>query len=122
MYLAYGFLHLLEGVDKLKQNKNKSIIIYILVSIIIITGLVYLLNNVNKKNEEVDYSTITGYFNDLKVSEDILMTSRYLSLRLTLEQESLPINLSVRLKKRNTQYQVQQRFTTSYLMISMIIK
>lgn len=58
-----------NGVDKLKQNKNKSIIIYILISLAIIAGLVYMLNNVNTKNDKVDYSTITGYFDDLKVSE-----------------------------------------------------
>lgn len=53
----------------MKQNKNKSIIIYILISLAIIAGLVYMLNNVNTKNDKVDYSTITGYFDDLKVSE-----------------------------------------------------
>ncbi len=69
MPLASGFLHLLEGVDKLKQNRNKSIIIYILVSVAIITGLVYLLNNVTRKTDEIDYSTITGYFDSYRVSE-----------------------------------------------------
>lgn len=58
-----------NGVDKLKQNKNKSIIIYLLVSLVIISGLVYMLNNVNKKTDKVDYSTVTSYFDDLKVSE-----------------------------------------------------
>lgn len=53
----------------MKQNKNRSIIIYILVSVAIIVGLVYMLNSVNTNTEKVDYSTITGYFDDLKVSE-----------------------------------------------------
>ncbi len=53
----------------MKQNKNKSIIIYILVSIAILAGIVFMLNNVNTNTDKVDYSTITGYFDDLKVSE-----------------------------------------------------
>ena len=53
----------------MKQNKNKSIIVYILVSLAIISGLVFLLNNVNSNADKVDYSTITSYFDDYKVSE-----------------------------------------------------
>ena len=53
----------------MKQNKNKSLIIYILVSLAIIAGIVFMLNKVNTKKDEVDYSTVTGYFDDLRVSE-----------------------------------------------------
>ncbi len=54
----------------MKSNKNKSLLIYLLVSAAVILGLVFLLNNVTRTaNRNTPYSEVLSYFDDLEVSE-----------------------------------------------------
>lgn len=53
----------------MKNNRNKSLLAYFLVSAAVIFGLVFLLNGVTRSpSEDVKYSKILEYFNDLEVS------------------------------------------------------
>lgn len=54
------------------MNKNggfKSLLIYLLISGAIIFGLIYLLSSLGGSGEDIDYSEIMTYFDDLRVSE-----------------------------------------------------
>ncbi len=54
----------------MKGNKNKSLLVYLLVSAAVIFGLVFLLNNISSpKNSDVKYSEVLAQFDELKVSE-----------------------------------------------------
>ena len=54
----------------MKGNKNKSLLIYLLVSVAVIFGLVYLLNSVTRTaNKNTQYSEVLSYFDNLEVSE-----------------------------------------------------
>lgn len=52
-----------------KNSNGKSLLIYLLVSVAIIGGLVYMLTSMSKNNSNTPYSQIMKYFDDLKVSE-----------------------------------------------------
>ena len=103
----------------MKQNRNKSIIIYILVSVAIITGLVFMLNNVNTNKDEVDYSTITGYFDDLRVSEFTLdLGSGELSYKLIGSSEekkyTVPSVTAFYNRIFNDQYDYQKEYNKAH--------
>lgn len=51
------------------KNGGKSLLIYLVVSICIITGLVYMLMSMSTKSDEVKYSEVMGHFDELEVSE-----------------------------------------------------
>ncbi|MBE6868620.1 MAG: ATP-dependent zinc metalloprotease FtsH [Ruminococcus albus] len=51
------------------KNGGKSLLIYLVVSICIITGLVYMLMSMSTKNDEVKYSDVMGHFDALEVCE-----------------------------------------------------
>lgn len=54
----------------MKGNRNKSLLIYLLVSAAVIFGLVFLLNNITgTNNSNVKYSEVLSYFDELEVSE-----------------------------------------------------
>ena len=54
----------------MKSNKNKSLLIYLLVSAAVIFGLVYLLSSVTRTaNKNIQYSEVLSYFDNLEVSE-----------------------------------------------------
>ena len=53
----------------MKKSGGKSLLIYLAISAIIIFGLVYALTHLTSKNDDVTYSTVMEYFDDLKVSE-----------------------------------------------------
>lgn len=54
----------------MKSNKNKSLLIYLLVSAAVIFGLVYLLSSVTRTaNKNTQYSEVLSYFDNLEVSE-----------------------------------------------------
>ena len=53
----------------LKKSGGKSLLIYLVISAVIIFGLVYALTSLTNSSEEVSYSQIMGYFDDLQVSE-----------------------------------------------------
>lgn len=54
----------------MKGNKNKSLLVYLLVSAAVIFGLVFLLNNISSpKNSDVKYSEVLAQFDELEVSE-----------------------------------------------------
>ena len=52
-----------------KNNNGKSLIIYLLISIAIIGGLVYMLTSMSKNNSDIVYSEIMEQFDNLQVSE-----------------------------------------------------
>ncbi len=54
------------------MNKNsgfKSLLIYLLISVCIVGGIVFLLSSLDGAEDEKDYSEIMTYFDDLRVSE-----------------------------------------------------
>ncbi|MBE6874211.1 MAG: ATP-dependent zinc metalloprotease FtsH [Ruminococcus albus] len=51
------------------KNGGRSLLIYLIVSICIITGLVYMLMSMSSKSDEVKYSEVMGHFDALEVSE-----------------------------------------------------
>ncbi|MCR5540089.1 MAG: ATP-dependent zinc metalloprotease FtsH [Ruminococcus sp.] len=51
------------------KNGGKSLLIYLVVSVCIITGLVYMLMSMSTKSDEVKYSEVMGHFDSLEVSE-----------------------------------------------------
>ncbi len=54
----------------MKGKRNRSLVVYLLVSAVIIFGLVFMLSSVSSSNTtEVEYSEILSYFDDLEVSE-----------------------------------------------------
>ncbi len=53
----------------MKKGGGKSLLIYLAISAIIIFGLVYALTHLTSKNDDITYSTVMEYFDDLKVSE-----------------------------------------------------
>jgi len=53
----------------LKKGGAKSLLVYLAISAIIIFGLVYALTHLTSKNEDVTYSQVMEYFDDLEVSE-----------------------------------------------------
>lgn len=54
----------------MKSNRNKSLLVYLLVSAAVIFGLVFLLNNITGTNNgSVKYSEVLSYFDELEVSE-----------------------------------------------------
>lgn len=60
----------IEGCDTLnKNNSGKSLLIYLLVSVAIIGGLVYMLTSMSKNNSDTPYSEIMTHFDNLEVSE-----------------------------------------------------
>lgn len=52
-----------------KNNNGKSLLVYLLVSLVIIGGLVYFLTSMSSNNTSTKYSEIMGYFDKLEVSE-----------------------------------------------------
>lgn len=52
-----------------KNSNGKSLLIYLLVSVAIIGGLVYMLTSMSKNNTDTPYSQIMRYFDNLEVSE-----------------------------------------------------
>lgn len=52
-----------------KNNNGKSLLVYLLVSLVIIGGLVYFLTSMSNNNTSTKYSEIMGYFDKLEVSE-----------------------------------------------------
>ncbi|NLZ73973.1 MAG: hypothetical protein GX905_09225, partial [Bacteroidales bacterium] len=58
-----------ERVDLLKNSGGKSLLVYLLISGLIIFGLIYALGSLTGGNDDIKYSTIMEYFDDLKVSE-----------------------------------------------------
>ncbi|MGN0601437.1 MAG: ATP-dependent zinc metalloprotease FtsH [Oscillospiraceae bacterium] len=60
----------IEGCGTLnKNNSGKSLLIYLLVSVAIIGGLVYMLTSMSKNNSDTPYSEIMTHFDNLEVSE-----------------------------------------------------
>ncbi|WP_295130641.1 ATP-dependent zinc metalloprotease FtsH [Ruminococcus sp.] len=51
------------------KNGGRSLLIYLVVSICIITGLVYMLMRMSSKTDEVQYSEVMGHFDRLEVAE-----------------------------------------------------
>ena len=51
------------------KNGGRSLLIYLVVSICIITGLVYMLMSMSTKSDEVKYSEVMSHFDKLEVSE-----------------------------------------------------
>lgn len=52
-----------------KNNNGKSLLVYLLVSLVIIGGLVYFLTSMSNNNTSTKYSEIMGYFDKLEISE-----------------------------------------------------
>lgn len=52
-----------------KNNNGKSLLVYLLVSLVVIGGLVYFLTSMSNNNTSTKYSEIMGYFDKLEVSE-----------------------------------------------------
>lgn len=52
-----------------KNNNGKSLLIYLMVSVVIIGGLVYFLTSMSSNNTSTKYSEIMGHFDNLEVSE-----------------------------------------------------
>lgn len=52
-----------------KNNNGKSLLVYLLVSLVIIGGLVYFLTSMSSNNTSTKYSEIMGCFDKLEVSE-----------------------------------------------------
>ena len=52
-----------------KNSNGKSLIVYLLVSVAIIGGLVYMLTSMSSNNSDTPYSEVMQYFDNLQVSE-----------------------------------------------------
>ena len=59
-----------KGCDRLKNNNNgKSVIIYLIISICVIFGLVYMLTSMSFKSSDTKYSEVLEKFDNLQVSK-----------------------------------------------------
>ncbi len=51
------------------KNSGKNLIIYLLISALIVSGIIFLLRSISTSKSTTEYSTVMRYFDDLKVSE-----------------------------------------------------
>ena len=80
-----------KGCDQLKNSGGKTLLIYLLVSICVVGGIVFMLSNMSSSSDNVQYSEIMEQFDSLNVSEFSLdLGSGELKYRLKNESKDTP--------------------------------
>ena len=73
-----------------QKKKNKGLMVYLLITLMIVFSLMFLFTNRGRNNDETDYGTILQYFNDLKVSEmDIDLGTGELKIKVDGVEEEI---------------------------------
>ena len=78
----------------MKQKNNKGALIYLLVTALVISGLVYVFQRMSRAENSMDLSQVMQYFDDLKVSEFTLDLGTG-SLQMKVEGEEQEISYEI---------------------------
>ena len=78
----------------MKQKNNKGALIYLLVTALVISGLVYVFQRMSRVENSMDLSQVMQYFDDLKVSEFTLDLGTG-SLQMKVEGEEQEISYEI---------------------------